>query len=225
MRGHFINVRWPFQIHCILHNVTGNIMSTLRNKSLVKSLQEAISANTATTTVITSDTNLLKNEQELLSKSSLDLISDTRNLTVNNLKKIAKAFLILQKSNRHLMNLLKQVPFYLETKYRSKLRFLRVQLAHRNRQIKKLKSKKYYIFIVREKNTIMFYDKTVHINDNCIMVAYKLSKDPDVDRAVCISVARARFEDRVNIFPRKIVFDNSCDVDIFINDVRSLFNI
>ncbi|QYC92737.1 Hypothetical protein Trvi_ORF141 [Trabala vishnou gigantina nucleopolyhedrovirus] len=216
-----------------------NIMSTLRNKLLIKNLQSSDFAlndnadsssntNAATPFRVLSFTEMtfqkdLRKQLYKYYKQPMQIVS------VENLKRISEAFAILKNSNKKLVACLKSVSTRYEQRYKMRLKKLSIVLNRKIRRLQKLRQKlncaRRYIMIVRQNNTFTFYT-----NVNCIkknnfkIIVYKLSVDPVVDKAVCISVAKTKYGERANVLLHKtIVFASSVEADSFAEDIKQMF--
>ncbi|AGR56884.1 HESP132 [Hemileuca sp. nucleopolyhedrovirus] len=192
-------------------------MSTLRNKILVKHLQERARLCYFSR----------KGEPRQFNDEGLQVVS------VEKLKKISKAFLILKESHKKLSECVKSLSRYYERQYEVRLQRLRLLLGKKTRKLQRLKTKFNndnnrfkYIIIVRRENELTFYTNVNCIKtNNFTIVVYKISDDPTVDRSVCVSVAKTKYGDRANVFQGTISFDRAEDADSFVSDIKQMFNV
>ncbi|AHH82712.1 ORF-123 [Buzura suppressaria nucleopolyhedrovirus] len=177
-----------------------NIMSTLRNKLLVKDLQR--SAN---------DT-------------------DVKILSTRDYHRICKTLYSLTECNRRLSNCLKNVSQHYEQKYEMRLERLRKLLCKKTRKLKILQKKfnlrKHYIIIVRHGDEFLFYSHVSQIEaDTFSVVVYRISKNPGVDKEVSMSIARTKYAKKSILNENTVHFQETHDADNFESDLKKMFNV
>ncbi|ABF47466.1 Chch142-like protein [Clanis bilineata nucleopolyhedrovirus] len=195
----FINAHRRFHAALSYSNCNSNIMSTLRNKSLIKSMQQ-------------------QTEPEF------------HTVSVENLKKITRAVLLLKQSNLRLNKMLKHMSMEYEEKYKAKIQRLRADIAKKNRKITRLRNKiQQFICIMRHQNEFVFRTKPPTGNEidesPGMVIIYKPSIDPKVDKSVCLSVAKAKYKNFMLVNNMNtIMFQRTHEADCFELDIRQMFS-
>ncbi|ABY65855.1 hypothetical protein [Orgyia leucostigma nucleopolyhedrovirus] len=194
-------------------------MSTLRNKTLVKDMEQA---------------KLYLNMQNLQINTNgvvTGAIAAKKLVSVQHLQKITRAFLILKERNRRLVECVNALSTYYEHKYRSRFIKLRSLLSKKQRKIEHLKKinkqSDRHLMVVRHANSFFIYTDFKQISKpdaaGFSVVAYKLSPDPDVDKCVCISLAKNKFNNAAVVSSDGVLFANSKTADEFESNIKEMF--
>ncbi|ADB84368.1 hypothetical protein [Apocheima cinerarium nucleopolyhedrovirus] len=197
-------------------------MSTLRNKCLLKYLN-------TNALILSSNLSEVKNQQksqQLFTKQQQ--CNQPKSISLDNFRKISKAFFILKNSNEKMEKCIKNMANYYEREYEMKLQRLRTLLNKKTKKMQMLRQRlnftKRYIIIVRNKNEFLFYTNATLIKvKNFRVVIYKLSEDPNVDRSVCVSVAKTKYQN-LNITNKSVYFDDFKNADSYEKDLKEIFN-
>ncbi|AKN80686.1 hypothetical protein [Perigonia lusca single nucleopolyhedrovirus] len=180
-------------------------MSTLRNKNLVKSMQQREQAQRNQT------------------------------IHIEDLRKISQAFVILKESNLKLNRMLKTLSAQYDDKYKIKIQRLRAIIAKKNRKIRSLRNEcflqnttdnKRHILIGRQNSNIIFCTNVSVIDKNkdLKIIVYKLSDDPSVDKSVCVSIAKTKYKNKiVRVSNKQVEFCDTADADNFEEDIKRMF--
>lgn len=151
-------------------------------------------------------------------------------VSVENLKKITRAVLLLKQSNLRLNKMLKHMSMEYEEKYKAKIQRLRADIAKKNRKITRLRNKiQQFICIMRHQNEFVFRTKPPTGNEidesPGMVIIYKPSIDPKVDKSVCLSVAKAKYKNFMLVNNMNtIMFQRTHEADCFELDIRQMFS-
>ncbi|AWW14496.1 hypothetical protein KM620_gp136 [Hyposidra talaca nucleopolyhedrovirus] len=176
-------------------------MSTLRNKLLVKDLQQRVSLDT-----------------------------DVKIISTRDFYRISKTLYSLTECNKRLTACLKSVSQHYEQKYEMRLQRLRKVLSKRTRKLntlqKRINVRKHYIIIVRHDNEFSFYTHVSQIEaDAFSVVVYKISKNPDVDKTVSVSIAQTKYAQQSIVTKNSVQFKQTPDANNFESDLKIMFNV
>ncbi|UJZ89075.1 hypothetical protein QKV36_gp127 [Erannis ankeraria nucleopolyhedrovirus] len=191
-------------------------MSTLRNKCLLKNYNREYNLSE------------MKN-QELFTRQQR--CNQTKSISTEDFKKISKAFFILKNSNEKMEKCIKNMAGYYEREYQMRLQRLRTLLNKKAKKVQMLRQRlnftKRYIIVVRDENEFLFYTNATLIKaKHYKVVIYKVSEDPNVDRSVCVSVAKTKYRPQnCNITNKSVFFDNLADADSFEKDLKEIFSV
>ncbi|ACI28735.1 agip33 [Agrotis ipsilon multiple nucleopolyhedrovirus] len=179
---------------------TEAIMSTIRNKRLVRTIEQAE--------------------------------AKFRQVPICDLKKMSRAISILQQSNAHMGRIVKQMHNYYEQKYKIKVTELETALQRKCQKICQLQEDNpppAYLFIARKENCVHFFEEFARLNEalrasnQWRVVLCRISKSTAVERALVITVARSKSNDRVVLTKNTIQFQSSDEAEAFEKDIRLMF--
>ena len=207
-------------------------MSTLRNKLLVKNLVVDVKNEKIPSVATTSSTHGATSTNSLPSIDSTKLgAKNVKMVSVQDYQKISKAFLTLHNCNKKMSECLKNVSQHYKQRYEMQLQRLQTLLAKRTRKLQNLRQKlsvrKRYMIVVRTNNEFSFHSHVSSIDsDTFAIIVYKISKNPDVDKSVCASVAHTKYGARI-LFEKDsavVRFDDTLAADNFEKDLKSMFD-
>ncbi|QWO71678.1 hypothetical protein [Orgyia pseudotsugata single capsid nuclopolyhedrovirus] len=201
-----------------MHNGgVNNIMSTLRNKTLVKNMEQA-------------RINLNMRNLQINGVVASTAMPVKKLVSVQSLQKITKALMILKERNQRMVKCINTLSAYYEQKYKTRLAKLRTLLNKKKQkieQLKKNKSLEKHLMVVRHANNFFIYIDIQQISKpnsgGFSVIAYKLSLDPHVDKSVCVALAKNKFQGAAVVSSDGILFANAAVADEFEIDIKEMF--
>nr|QKO28905.1 hypothetical protein [Spodoptera exigua multiple nucleopolyhedrovirus] len=190
------------------------VMATIRNKSLLRSLEHDRAESASTSNGNSSNHKVV------------------RQVPVSDLKKVSRAISILQQSNATLAKLVNNLHMYYERKYKSKVLELQTALQLKTQTIAQIEKDFVveYLFVVKIQNCVYLLDdfervnKYLSENQDCRVVLCRISKSSSVERALVSALAISKCPERIRVNGDEIIFQNADDLDKFENELRIMYS-